>query len=184
VVAVIGMTAATLGATHVLEGHDRRTVARHGTSKQAHIITAEGVRTGVRAGVQQASVSEPLPTSAPKNGDAQLVVEQHGNGGPNASSEQGSGNGPGDSGSQGTAGSVGGINQSGSQRTTVGVGGKQAGTQHQSSGNQRSVSSPPGTNNNVSQAQQASEGNQGSSSGRSGANLSPPRQGGQSGSGN
>ncbi len=168
VIAVIGVTAATLGATHALQGHHQRRDTGHTTTSQVQTTTAERGGPADGLGVGQASVNE-QPTLAANNAAGQLAGKQHLDGSQHGSSQQGSGNNAG--------------HQSGSQRAAGGVGDQQSGTQQRSGTTQRKASSLSGTNNE-SQLQQSSPVTGGTSSGQSGANLSLPHQNGQSSNGN
>lgn len=165
IAAVLGVTAATLGATHALQGDHQHRHTRNIPASQAVTTTTEGGGHTNRLEVQQASVTE-RPTPATNHAAGQLAGEQHRNGGQNGSSQQSSSNNAG--------------HQSGSQRATGGTGNQQSGRQHQSGPAQPQTQAAPSVTSNGSGPQQSGQGNGGTSSGQSGSSPSPPPQNGQS----
>jgi RNA polymerase sigma factor (sigma-70 family) len=188
IVAVIGVTAATLGATHALKTphHPRRT--RNVPSSQTGTTTADR---GRPPGRLRFSINAQLTASA-NNTIGQLAAEQHRNGGQTGRSQQASGNNAGDQSRSGNAVGADGSQQSGTQQqsgasqhdlTTPSGANRQSGTQQRSGANQHDVIASPGANSG-SQRQQSSQANSGTVSGQSGATESPALTTGQSGTSN
>jgi RNA polymerase sigma-70 factor (ECF subfamily) len=156
VVAVIGVTAATLGGTHAFQGHHHAKHARRAPVSPAVTTAADGHRQVGASTVQQ------------RVADTRLGGGRHQNGGQGGSSQRDS---------SGHAGQ-----QSGSQDTARGSGGHQSEAQQQSAVTGRTVTARSGTS---SESQpQSSRGTVGTFSGQSGSDLSPAPQNGQSGNGN
>ncbi len=168
VIAVIGVTAATLGATHALQGHHQRTRAGHVATIQAEPTTSERGGDANAVGAGLAAINEQA-TSSSGGAVGQLASEPNQIGGQNGSSQHGSANHAG--------------HQSQSPRAAGGAGDQRSGLQQQSGQAQSTITSRSGANNG-SRPRHGSQGNGGTSSGQSGANGSPRRQNGQSGSGN
>jgi RNA polymerase sigma factor (sigma-70 family) len=181
VVAVVGVTAATLGATHALQGHPQPRHARKAATSQAATIIAERGATAALAARRASANQQSTPAgggAAGQHGEQHQTGDHSGSsasrqngssaGGQNGTSQQGSGNSA--------------VDQSGSQRPAGGTGDQQPATQQQPGTSRRTVTAPSGTNHG-SESQQSSQAN-GIPSGESSVNLSPAAENGQSGNGN
>jgi RNA polymerase sigma-70 factor (ECF subfamily) len=137
VVAVVGVTAATLGATHALHGQPQpRHTQKAATSQAATIIAERGPTPALAA--RRASVNEQSTPAARdaagQHGEQHQTGDHSGSsaGGQNGASQQGSGNNA--------------VGQSGSQRAADGSGNQQPASQHQPGTTKHTVTAPSGTN--------------------------------------
>jgi RNA polymerase sigma factor (sigma-70 family) len=191
VVAVIGVTAATLGATHAFQTHHQSGHTRHVPASQAATTTADRGGPPNKLRVSKVAVAA-QPASATNNAVGQLAGEQHRNRGQTGQSQQGTENNTGDQSGSGSVASGGGNRQSGTQQQSgagqhdvaaPSGGNQQSGTQQQSGASPRDVTAPFGARSG-SQLQQSSQANSGTPTGKSGASPSSGPQTGQSGSAN
>ncbi len=151
VVAVVGVTAVTLGTTHALQGHPQPRHTRKAATSQAATIIAERGPTAALAAPQASVNQQSTPAgrdAAGQHGEQHQTGDHSGssaggqNGssavGQNGASRQGSGNNAvGQSGSQRAAGGTG--------NAAGGSGSQQPASQHQPGTTQRIVTAPSGT---------------------------------------
>jgi RNA polymerase sigma factor (sigma-70 family) len=179
VVAVVGVTAATLGATSTLHSAHPPGHARNIVTYQGPAPTADRGRTPGALRFSALAVNA-QPASAATKAIAQLAGEQPRSLDETGSSQPGSGNSAGD--------------QAGPGSRTDGRGDRQAGTQQQSGAAQHDVTAPSPGDRQVGTQQQSgatqgdaatsSGASSGNPSGRSGASTSSGPQTGQSGNAN
>ncbi len=181
ILAVVAVTVAGVGATHALRGHDHRGRTRNPATPT---LTAPAERSTPAAPLTARPTSaHEQSTLAGTSAGVRLAGSQHQAGAQNGPSQQGSGDHAGQSGTrqQGTTGrsraNSGSGAQNGPSQQGSGDHAGQSGTRQQGTTGRSRANSGSG-------AQQGSQTLGTVPSGQSGANQSPARQSGQSGSGN
>lgn len=175
VVAVIGVTAATLGATHPFQTHHR--------SRPTHnVSTGQTTHMADRAASSPNFLASQLPIDTQHASASNLAIARRGGGrgqtpSQTSQSQQGSGN---DAGRQGSSGGLGGAGTNQHPATAASTGNWQAGIQQQFTATQNNKAASNSTNNGP-QPQQSSQPNTNTSSGQSGASASPGLPAGQAG---
>jgi RNA polymerase sigma factor (sigma-70 family) len=188
-VAVIGVTAATLGATHAVPSPHQSRHARHVLTTQPPTTAADGGGPPVSLRVSAVGVSAP-PASATNNAIEQLAGKEPRHRRERDQSQQGSASSVGDQSGPGSAAGGGGDRHSATQQrsgagqkhdvTSSSEGERQSGTQQQADITRRSGITSSGTDSG-SQQQQSGQANTGSESGPSGASPTSAPQTSQSG---